>query len=52
MSHSRQTASMVVLAAAHTQPIGHREALRAAILRTRHPVVMVPSAWEGASLDG
>lgn len=47
MRHYRHSASMVVLAAPHTQPIGHREALRAALLRTRHPVVMVPPAWEG-----
>ena len=47
MRHYRKTASMVVLAAPHTQPIGHREALRAALVRTRHPVVMVPPAWEG-----
>ncbi len=47
MRHYRTTASMVVLAAPHTQPIGHREALRAALLRTRHPVVMVPPAWNG-----
>ena len=38
MRHYRATASMVVLAAPHSQPIGHREALRAALLRTRHPV--------------
>ncbi len=48
MRHYRKTASMVVLAAPHTQPVGHREALRAALLRTRHPVVMVPPAWEGS----
>ena len=47
MRHYRKTASLVVLAAPHTQPIGHREGLRAALLRTRHPVVMVPPAWEG-----
>lgn len=47
MRHYRKAASMVVLAAPHTQPIGHREGLRAALLRTRHPVVMVPPAWEG-----
>ena len=47
MRHYRKTASMVVLAAPNSQPIGHREALRAALLRTRHPVVMVPHTWEG-----
>jgi nucleotide-binding universal stress UspA family protein len=47
MRHYRGAASMVVLAAPHTQPIGHREALRAALLRTGHPVVMVPPSWDG-----
>lgn len=47
MRHYRISASMVVLAAPDTQPIGHRESLRAALLRTRHPVVMVPPTWEG-----
>lgn len=47
MRHYRKTASMVVLAAPHTQPSGHREGLRAALLRIRHPVVMVPPAWDG-----
>lgn len=47
MRHYRGKASMVVLAAPHTQPVGHRETLRAALLRTGHPVVMVPPAWEG-----
>ena len=47
MRHYRKTASMVVLAAPNAQPIGHREALRAALVRTRHPVVMVPPTWEG-----
>ncbi len=47
MRHYRKTASMVVLAAPYAQPPGHREALRAALVRTRHPVVMVPPAWEG-----
>lgn len=47
MRHYRKTASMVVLASPYTQPPGHREALRAALVRTRHPVVMVPPAWEG-----
>jgi nucleotide-binding universal stress UspA family protein len=48
MRHYRGKASMVVLAAPHTQPIGHRETLRAALLRTGHPVVMVPPEWEGS----
>ena len=48
MRHYRKTASVVVLAAPQSQPIGHREGLRAALLRTRHPVVMVPPAWSGA----
>ncbi len=47
MRHYRTSASVVVLASPHTQPIGHREGLRAALLRTRHPVVMVPPTWEG-----
>ena len=47
MRHYRKTASMVVLAAPYAQPPGHREALRAALLRIRRPVVMVPPAWEG-----
>lgn len=47
MRHYRQEASMVVLAAPSSQPVGHREALRAALVRTRHPVVMVPPTWEG-----
>ena len=47
MRHYRDTASMVVVAAPYIQPPGHREALRAALVRTRHPVVMVPSGWEG-----
>ncbi len=47
MRHYRNTASMVVVAAPYIQPPGHREALRAALVRTRHPVVMVPSEWEG-----
>ena len=47
MRHYRKEASMVVLAAPYAQPPGHREGLRAALLRTRHPVVMVPPAWEG-----
>jgi nucleotide-binding universal stress UspA family protein len=48
MRHYRGLASMVVLAAPHTQPIGHRETLRAALLRTGHAVVMVPPSWEGS----
>jgi nucleotide-binding universal stress UspA family protein len=47
MRHYRRTASMVVLAAPDTQPVGHREGLRAALIRIRHPVVMVPPTWEG-----
>lgn len=47
MRHYRKTASIVVLAAPYAQPPGHREALRAALVRIRHPVVMVPPAWEG-----
>jgi nucleotide-binding universal stress UspA family protein len=48
MRHYQRTASMVVLAAPHTQPVGHREGLRAALLRARHPVVMVPPTWDGS----
>lgn len=48
MRHYRGKASLVVLAAPHTQPVGHRETLRAALLRTGHPVVMVPPGWTGA----
>ena len=48
MRHYRGKASLVVLASPHTQPVGHRETLRAALLRTGHPVVMVPPAWEGS----
>ncbi len=47
MRHYRGHVSMVVLASPHTQPVGHRETLRAALLRTRHPVVMVPPGWAG-----
>ncbi len=47
MRHYRRTASMVVLASPDTQPVGHREGLRAALVRIRHPVVMVPPTWEG-----
>ena len=45
MRHYRGRAAVVVLAAPHTQPVGHRDTLRAALLRARHPVVVVPSAW-------
>jgi len=48
MRHYRKSASMVVVAAPYTQPPGHREALRAALQQTRHPVVMVPPDWEGS----
>ena len=47
MRHYRGKVSMVVLASPHTQPVGHRETLRAALLRTGHPVVMVPPGWAG-----
>lgn len=47
MRHYRGKVSLVVLASPHTQPIGHRETLRAALLRTGHPVVMVPPGWTG-----
>ncbi|MGH7040563.1 MAG: hypothetical protein ACREFY_00335 [Acetobacteraceae bacterium] len=47
MRHYRGKATLVILAAPHTQPVGHRETLRAALLRTGHPVVMVPPGWEG-----
>ena len=47
MRHYRGKVSLVVLASPHTQPVGHRETLRAALLRTGHPVVMVPPEWEG-----
>ncbi|MDE2583349.1 MAG: universal stress protein [Rhodospirillales bacterium] len=47
MRHYRGKVSLVVLASPHTQPIGHRETLRAALLRTGHPVVMVPPGWAG-----
>ena len=45
--HDRGKASMVVLAAPHTQPVGHCETLRAVLLRTGHPVVMVQPECEG-----
>ncbi len=45
MRHYRGHVAMVVLASPHTQPVGHRETLRAALLRTGHPVVMVPPGW-------
>ncbi len=47
MRHYRGKVSLVVLASPHTQPVGHRETLRAALLRTGHPVVMVPPDWDG-----
>ncbi|MDE2005022.1 MAG: hypothetical protein KGI51_00540 [Rhodospirillales bacterium] len=47
MRHYRGKVSLVVLASPHTQPVGHRETLRAALLRTGHPVVMVPPDWQG-----
>ncbi|MDA8052456.1 MAG: universal stress protein [Rhodospirillales bacterium] len=43
----RIRASFVVLASPHTQPVGHRETLRAALLRAGHPVVMIPPGWQG-----
>ncbi|MDE2333949.1 MAG: universal stress protein [Rhodospirillales bacterium] len=45
MRHYRGRVALVVLASPHTQPVGHRETLRAALLRTGHPVVMVPPGW-------
>jgi nucleotide-binding universal stress UspA family protein len=45
MRHYRGHAALVVLASPHTQPMGHRDTLRAALLRTRHPVVVVPPGW-------
>lgn len=45
MRHYRGQLAMVVLASPHTQPMGHRDTLRAALLRTGHPVVMVPPGW-------
>jgi len=47
MRHYRGKVSLVVLASPHTQPVGHRETLRAALLRTGHPVVMAPPGWAG-----
>ena len=47
MRQFRGKVSLVVLASPHTQPIGHRETLRAALLRTGRPVVMVPPGWSG-----
>lgn len=44
----RTKASLVVLASPHTQPVGHRETLRAALLRAGHPVVMIPPGWHGS----
>ncbi len=46
MRHYRGHVAMVVLASPHTQPVGHRDTLRAALLRTGHPVVVVPPGWE------
>jgi len=48
MRHYRGKVAMVVLASPHTQPVGHRETLRAALLRAGHPVVMVPPGWTGS----
>lgn len=48
MRHYRGKVSLVILAAPHTQPVGHRETLRAALLRTGNPVVMVPPGWTGS----
>jgi nucleotide-binding universal stress UspA family protein len=45
MRHYRGKVSMVVLASPHTQPVGHRETLRAALLRAGHPAVMIPPSW-------
>ncbi len=47
MRHYRGKVALVVLASPHTQPVGHRETLRAALLRAGHPVVMVPPGWGG-----
>lgn len=44
----RIRASLVILASPHTQPVGHRETLRAALLRAGHPVVMIPPGWHGS----
>ena len=45
MRHYRGKVSLVVLASPHTQPVGHRETLRAALLRAGHPAVMIPPEW-------
>jgi nucleotide-binding universal stress UspA family protein len=47
LRHHRNTASLVVLPSPYTQPLGHRDALRAALIRTRHPVIMIPPGWKG-----
>lgn len=47
MRHYRGKVALVLLASPHTQPVGHRETLRAALLRSGHPVVMVPPGWTG-----
>ncbi len=44
----RTRATLVILASPHTQPVGHRETLRAALLRAGHPVVMIPPGWHGS----
>lgn len=44
----RTRASFVILASPHTQPIGHRETIRAALLRAGHPVVMIPPGWHNS----
>lgn len=48
MRHYRGKVAFVVLASPHTQPVGHRETLRAALLRAGHPVLMVPPGWTGS----
>jgi nucleotide-binding universal stress UspA family protein len=48
MRRYRSKARLVVLASPHTQPLGHRDVLRAALLRSGHPVVMIPPQWTGA----
>lgn len=48
MRRYRGKARLVVLASPHTQPLGHRDVLRAALLRSGHPVVMIPPEWSGA----
>ncbi len=47
MRHYHGKVGLVVLASPHTQPVGHRETLRAALLRSGHPVVMIPPGWSG-----